>query len=401
MLHVDISGLNIGKFDSLKMKLLDIRKAKLPPFETYTEDFEKLKAALKRYRGYKRLILIGNGGSNTSFKAYHQALVPLGFEKELFILTTMEPDLLAELKAAFPRRKTLVMPISKSGTTIGVLEAMFAFKDYDMLPVTSPDSGAMSVIAKKAKFEMIPHPPVGGRFSGLTASAFAPALFFGIDAFSIDNGARTVYQSCNPQVPVERNPALKLACALYLLEKKGYSEVFCPIYSSKLCGFSTLIVQLMHESVCKKEKGQTFYCAEAPESQHHTNQRFFGGKKNVIGLFMTVEHQKDENSVVRVPDSVKDVKERSGNIGDIEGVPYAHSLEYEFQGTYQDALSKKIPCARVSLDKISAFTVGELIGFWHYVAVYSSMLRGVDPYDQPQVESSKDISFRLRKEHRK
>jgi glucose-6-phosphate isomerase len=401
MLNIDISDLNVKGFDSLKSKLVSFRNLELPAFDSYREDIDSITPIVRKYRKYDNLIVIGNGGSNTSFRAYHRALVPLSHKKRMAIMTTMEPDLINELKEVFPRRKTLIMPVSKSGTTIGLLEAMFAFPGYRLLPVTSPEEGALSVIAKKEDFDIIPHPAVGGRFSGLTAPAFAPALFFDIDVKSIDNGARAMYLRCSPKIPIEQNPALKLAAALYLLDKKGYDEIFCPIYSSKLVGFDNLIVQLLHESVCKKEKGQTIYCADAPESQHHTNQRFFGGKKNVLGLFVTVDSQKDTKSTVKVPDSVKDIKLREGELGDINGLPYYKSLEYEWRGTYEDATSKKIPCARVSLDVVSAFTVGEFIGFWHYVAVYSSWLRGVNAFDQPQVESSKELSFKLRKEHRK
>jgi glucose-6-phosphate isomerase len=401
MLYLDTSRSGISSFTELKAKLAAIKKAQIPVFDQYKEDLGSLKTVMHKYRRYKNLILIGNGGSNTSLKAYHSALVPLDSKKKLFILTTMEPDLLDELRHLFPRWRTLVMPVSKSGTTIGLLESLFAFPDYKMLPVTSPTEGALSVIAKKEGLDIIPHPNVGGRFSGLTSSALAPALFFNIDIDSIENGARAMYARCAPSMRIEENPALQLACVLYLLEKKRYSEIFCPIYSSKLAGFSNLIVQLMHESVCKKGRGQTIYCADAPESQHHTNQRFFGGKKNVLGLFVTVNSQHDSILKVKVPESVKAVEVRGGLVGDIDNVPYQKSLEFEFEGTYRDAVSNRIPCIKLSLDKISAFSVGEFIGFWHYVAVYSSLLRDVDPYDQPQVESSKDISFSLRKEHKK
>lgn len=400
MLHLDISHLNIKRYSSIKSKLDRIKKMEVPAFEKHKEDILRLAGILKRYRKYDNLIVIGNGGSNTSFRAFHQALVPMDSKKKAFILTTMEPDLISELKQVFPKRKTLVMPISKSGTTIGVIESLLAFDGYRMLPVTSPGTGALSVIAEKAGFEMVPHAPVGGRYSGLTASAFAPALFFGIEVEMIDNGARTMYKYCNPQVHIDKNPALQLAASLYLLDKKGYDEIFCPIYSSKLSGFQNLIVQLMHETVGKKKKGQTIFCADAPDSQHHTNQRFFGGKRNVLGIFLTVENQQDNDTKVKVPPSIRQIKARDGTIGDVNGVPYAKALEYEFRGTYEDAIDKNIPVAHISLDKVSAFSVGELMAFWHYVAVYSAWLRDLNPFDQPQVESSKDISFRLRRSYK-
>ncbi|MBW2996760.1 hypothetical protein KY349_00295 [Candidatus Woesearchaeota archaeon] len=400
MLNLDISRLKIKNFSALKKKLASIKKKGTPAFEQHKEDIEALKQALKKYRKYKNLILIGNGGSNTSFKAFHNALVHPDSKKKAFILTTMEPDLIEDIKSVFPRRKTLVMPVSKSGNTVGILEVMFAFEGYRMLPVTTPDSGALSTIAKKQSLDIIPHAPVGGRFSGLTASALAPALFLDIDAESIDNGARTMYKYCNPAVPLEKNPALQLAASLYLLEKKGFIEIFCPIYSSKLAGAQNLIVQLIHETVGKKGKGQTIFCADAPESQHHTNQRFFGGRKNVLGVFVTVGKQEDIESKVSVPDSVKSLKIRDGSLSDIDGVPYAKALEFEFRGTWEDAIKHKIPCAHINIDKVSPFSMGEFMAFWHYVAVYSAWLRDLDAFDQPQVETSKEISFRLRKEYK-
>ncbi|MBW2967209.1 hypothetical protein KY362_01855 [Candidatus Woesearchaeota archaeon] len=399
MLHLDISDMGIKSYASLKPKLEKIRKADAPPFERYKEDIPKLKEAMKRYRRFRNLILIGNGGSNTSMKAFHKALVPLDSRKGFEIIDTMEPDFLKEVKDKYGKWKTLVMPISKSGTTIGILEAMFAFDGYKFLPITSPNKAAMHKIATELKWRTIDHPVVGGRYSGLTACAFAPALFFGIDVAEIEKGARGMYKKCNPSVSIEKNPALQLAASLYLLERKGYSEIFCPVYSKKLSGFKNLIVQLMHESVCKKGHGQTIYCADAPESQHHTNQRFFGGKKNVLGLFITVETQDDDQSRVRIPDFSRDISIRSGKLGDIDNVPYAHALNFEFKGTYQDAVNNKIPCAHVELDRISPESVGEFLGFWHYVAVYSSMLRDVNPYDQPHVESSKELSFKLRQQY--
>lgn len=284
---------------------------------------------------------------------------------------------------------------------MGVIESLLAFSDYPLLPVTTPGTGAISVMAKKQGFDMIPHPEIGGRYSGLTASGLAPSLFFDMDVESIQHGAADMYEKCDPKVPIDQNPALQLAASLYILDKRGYDEIFCPIYSQKLADFKTLIVQLIHETVAKKRKGQTIFSDDAPESQHHTNQRFFGGPKNVCGIFLTVENQENKRSVVKVPASIRRIKERDGKLGDINGVPYEKSLEFEFRGTYQDAIDNKIPCAHISLDKVNAFSVGELIAFWHYVAVYSAWLRDVNPFDQPQVEASKAISFEMRRSYKK
>jgi len=231
----------------------------------------------------------------------------------------------------------------------------------------------------------------------VTASAYAPALFLDLDVEKIDAGLRNIYKLCHPSVPVEQNPALRLASCFYLLEQRGFFEIFCPVYSSRLKGFSLFIMQIIHETVGKKGKGQTIYAADAPESQHHTNQRFFGGHKNVIGLFVRVGNQDDSVMKVHVPEDLLHVQIRDGTLKDIDNIPYSKAFEFEFQGTYQEAVANKIPVAALVLDRVTPSSVGEFLGFWHYVAVYSAMLRGVDPFDQPQVESSKEISFSLRR----
>jgi glucose-6-phosphate isomerase len=393
--EVNTDALNIEDLSEISAKLEEMRQKELPVFENHHENVIELASKLKEHMDKKKLILIGNGGSNTSFLSYYKALLPLKKQQDIAIVTSQEPDYINDLKSAFPKDETIVMPISKSGNTLAVLEVLFDLLDYKVVPVTTNGKGALFELCQAKGLDFFEHPPVGGRYSGLTACAFIPALFYDIDCESIDKGAREMYSRCGPSVPIDQNPALSLAARMFLLEKKGYQEIFCPLYSKRLSGFSNLIVQLLHESVCKNGEGQTIYCAEAPESQHHTNQRFFGGKKNVIGLFIRVRDQNDQNNRIKVPDGLKGLELKSGKLGDVDNVPYAKALEFEFFGTFQDAQNNNIPGAEIVLEKLDAYNIGQLIGLWHYIAVYSSWLRDVNPFDQPQVEASKDISFRL------
>ena len=68
-------------------------------------------------------------------------------------------------------------------------------------------------------------------------------------------------------------------------------------------------------------------------------------------------------------------------------------MAFEMQGVIEDAQSKNIPLIHQSLTQFSEQGLGRFIAFWQMYAVYASTLRGVDPFDQPQVESSKKISF--------
>jgi len=180
---------------------------------------------------------------------------------------------------------------------------------------------------------------------------------------------------------------------LHEAEQEGYTEVFVPIYSPMLFGFGNLIMQLCHESFGKRSKGLTFVCAEAPESQHHTNQRFFGGRKNMVGFFIrNAEFSNDMD--IKCPAGWADIPYAKGTLGDVK-LPYSTAVHFEFQGTQKDAAQSKIPNIVLTVDRVDEENMGELMAFWQFFAVYSSVLRDVNPFDQPQVENSKKITKEL------
>ena len=382
-------------FSSIKEKLNKIKNKKRPDFALYKENLVYLVEKLKPYMKYKNIILIGNGGSNTSLNAFYTAL---NTKKNISILTTTEPDIINNLKKKFSKKDTLILAISKSGTTIGVIECLLSFRNYKILAITGRLS-PLEEISKKMNFEVIAHPNIGGRYSGLTSCAIIPALLCKIDVSKIIASAKRTYAKCAPQNKISNNPALKLAANLYLLEKKKYTEIIIPIYETKLLGFKNLITQLMHESVCKNKKGQTILCLDGPEWQHHTSQRFFGGKNNCIGLFIKTINQQDTKSKITIPKNLQNIELRNGSLKDLNGNLYADTLAYEFEGVYTHALKDKKPTITILINKLIPESVGELLALWQYTAVYSAWLRNVDPFNQPEVELAKEISFQLRKKH--
>ncbi|MCF7861986.1 hypothetical protein K9M79_07130 [Candidatus Woesearchaeota archaeon] len=374
-------------FENCIIKKVTIKSEESPVFE---HNFN-LPTGLSKFKHYHNILIIASGGSRTSFYAYYTALKKLRSDKEVIFLDTNEPDYLHLVKKQCKKKDTLVIPISKSGNTVTVLETMSFFKGYDMLAVTNPSEGALQKICEKEGIHIMEHPKIGGRYSGRTATAYVPSIILGIDVNQIEKGAANMISQCRG----DDNPALKVASVLFDLEKKGYTEVFTPFYSTKLFGFYPILVQLMHESVCKEGKGQSFYGDLGPECQHHTNQRFFGGRKNCIGLFFTQKSQDSEDKI-EYEKSILDVELGQGKIRDINGILYKDAFKSEFVGTYRDAAMKGIPLINIEVEKVDEDHCGQLITFLHYLAYYSSVLRKVNPFDQPQVENSKKISFSSR-----
>ncbi|MBI2549071.1 hypothetical protein HYW21_07010 [Candidatus Woesearchaeota archaeon] len=378
---------------SLQKKLNEIQTKPLPAFVTHEPDIYGIRAFVQPYHDYQTLLLLGNGGSINNFIALYEALTAWHNNgKQVIIVNTNEPEFITKIKKRFSNKDSLVMMISKSGENLVPLEALFAFQDYHWVGVTQEKS----TVAQLAKHSGVPvyiHPDVGGRYAGRTSCSFVPLAFFNLDIEQINEGALALYKKSHPSVPLTENKALQLSLYLLMLEEQGYGEVFMSFYTTALTGFLPLIVQLMHESVAKQEKGQTFFGGLAPETHHHTNQRFFGGPKNVVGLFVRVARH--QHLTLTVPQHLRKLPFRKGTLGDLHHLELGAALLYEYEGTRQHALKKKIPHAVLTLDAVTPYTVGELLAFFQYVAVYSSWLRDVNPFDQPEVEFAKSVSFRL------
>lgn len=359
-----------------------------PAFITYEPNFELIKKYEEKYKQYENLLIIGHGGSTNCFIADY---APLTYEakKWAYVLNTTDPDYIFQIKSQLEPKTTLVVAVSKSGETTTQLEALMPFADFPLLMVTGKD-GTLREIGEKLKADVVMHPPIGGRYNSFTEVALLPAGICGVDVKGLYEGAKKVYESYE-----QDNEAWHAASVLYQLEEDGYVDVFMPFYSHSLFPASALIVQLCHESFGKAGRGQTYFAHEAPESQHHTNQRFFGGQKNICGFFTTVDHflHPTQNEF---PSAVHSVQLKGHHLADISKVPLEKSMEFEAQGTMEDAKISGIPLAHLAIAGFVPEEIGKLIAFWQLYTVYASALRKVDPFDQPQVENSKIISFNKR-----
>ncbi|MEZ4180489.1 MAG: hypothetical protein R3B41_03210 [Candidatus Doudnabacteria bacterium] len=359
-----------------------------PTFANYHPDFVAIKKLAQKYQAYPKMIVIGHGGSITTFEGIYYALKQQT-QKQVFFLSTIDPDAISVIKDQTSPEDTVVVAISKSGQTVTQLEALAQFLDYSLVIVTGA-VGPLADIAHYKKSDVVIHPPIGGRYTGLTEVALLPAEMCGLDSEKIFDGGQELYQQFS-----QDNLAAQSAGVLYQLEQQGIVDVFLPIYAHKLFLFPNLIVQLCHESFGKNGQGQTYFAHEAPESQHHTTQRFFGGRKNITGWFIS-EAEFNHDLVTQFEDGIKNIVINEYHLSDLNGINLKQALAYEKTGTLEDAKINGIPVIDLELAKVDELEVGRFIAFWQMFAVYSSALRQVDPFDQPQVENSKKISFAKR-----
>lgn len=388
--NVDLASPEFGE------KIERIKNVPTPKFAKYTPNLGKLKELRIKYRDKKNIIVEGNGGAISNFRGIYGALGEAS-DKNVYLLDTEDPDYIAEIMSKCKKEDTLVVLTSKSGTRIQVLANYFALKDYPLLIITENNSGTLNLIReiKNIEISFYPKTEITDRYTGLTESALTSAEIVGIDTEDMIKGGKNMYSICDPASIIENNIALKLALTLDKLEEAGYTEMFLSIYSKKLSGFYELIVQLYHEGVCKKELGQTIYGGDAPENQHHTLQRLISGRKNSLGLFLTINNFTHKEVKIEVEEGLKKVPCRNIELEKLDGVSLEEIIKAEFEGTWQDVVDNRIPAINFRIENVSPYTVGEFMAFFQYTAFYSALLRNVNPCDQPGVEKSKENIFNI------
>lgn len=359
-----------------------------PAFLSYEPDVVAMQVLAAEFGQYKNILVIGHGGSITSSYAFYHALKHEAAKKAYF-LNTVDPDYIAELRKELAVQDTLVIAISKSGETVTQLEALSQFLDYQLLFITEKGS-TLNHIAQKVGARVVEHPPIGGRYTAFTEVSLLPAFLCGLDVQGLLRGARELFAQYEKE-----NLAWKAASILWQLELQGYTNVFMPIYSHYLYPTQGLVVQLCHESFGKAGKGQVFVASDAPESQHHTNQRFFGGAKNMCGFFIDVEHFASD-AAAQYPPVVHSVAIKGHPLFDINKIPLANAMHAELHGTLDEARLYAIPFIHMNVTSVTSVELGRFIAFWQLFAVYGSLLRKVNPFDQPEVEHAKKVSFEER-----
>lgn len=359
-----------------------------PVFIDYEPDFGAMEKIAKEYAHYANILVIGHGGSVTSSEAFYNALRYQATKKAYF-LNSIDPDYIAELKTELVPENTVVIAISKSGSDTTQLEMTSQFLGYPMVVVTMEGS-SLEQIAYKLNLPVVRHPEIGGRYTAFTEVALLPALLSGIDTAGLLRGAREVYALYEKE-----NLAWKAASVAWHLEEQGFVDVLGLIYSHYLFSVANLATQLCHESFGKEDRGQTYMFAEGSEVQHHTAQRLLGGRKNMAAWFIGL-HTFQSTLATAYPVSTHSVPFRGHPLFDLNAIPLAQAQNFELHATMESAKLAKIPCIYMELNGLEPVEFGRFLAFWQVFAVYSSLLRQVDPFDQPAVEVGKQISFNKR-----
>jgi transaldolase/glucose-6-phosphate isomerase len=219
-----------------------------------------------RKDGFKRILLLGMGGSSLAPLLFSTTFPKAQGWPELSVLDSTHPDQILAVEKTLDLEKTLVVVSSKSGSTIepNILYEYFHEKieakvgqtsGRQFVAITDPGS-SLERLAKERSFRKVFHgePAIGGRYSALSAFGTVPAALSGLDVKLMLERAELMVNSCSRFVPPKENPGVHLGMALGVLAKHGRNKVTF-IAPPELSSLELWLEQLIAESTGKQGKG--------------------------------------------------------------------------------------------------------------------------------------------------
>jgi transaldolase/glucose-6-phosphate isomerase len=321
-----------------------------------------------RNDGFTHVLLLGMGGSSLGPEAFRRIFGKVEGFPELHVLDSTDPLTVKSFEESVDLPHTLFIVSSKSGTTT---EPLMFYKYFfnrmreikgdrageNFIAITDPGT-LMEAMAKGDGFRRIflNPPDIGGRYSVLSYFGMVPAALQGFDFKCLLDRADTITHACAHFVPTADNPAARLGAVLGTLAVAGRDKLTLST-SSEIASRGLWIEQLLAESTGKEGKGIIPIAGERL------------GAPGVYGndrLFVHIG--------VGEPDA-----ETESKLGALEAAGH--------------------PVVRRTLR--DAFDLGEEFYLWEMATAIAGKIIGINSFDQPNVQESKDNTKRLLEEYKK
>ena len=368
------------------------------------------KAAKKIQEDSEVLVVIGIGGSYLGARAaieflrhsfYNMVSKEIRKTPEIYYAgNSISGTYLKHLIDVIGDRDFSVNVISKSGTTTEPAIAFRVFKEMlekkygkeeaakRIYATTDKAKGALKKLATEEGYETFVVPDdVGGRFSVLTAVGLLPIAVSGADIDKLMEGAAEG-RKLALEAPYEENDAVKYAVIRNILHQKGKSVEILANYEPGLHYVAEWWKQLYGESEGKDQKGIFPASVDLTTDLHSMGQFIQDGSRIMYETVLNVEESECE--IVIQEEAV-----------DLDGLNYLAGKNMDFvnksamNGTILAHTDGNVPNLMVSIPRQDEYSLGHLFYFFEFACGVSGYLLGVNPFNQPGVESYKKNMFAL------
>jgi len=381
------------------------------PVDYDKEEFGRIKKAAAKIQGDSDVLLvIGIGGSFLRARAAiefltHSFYNVLSKEERkapeiYFVGNSISSKYIKDLQDVLKGKDFSINIISKSGTTTEPAIAFRVFKEMliekygkeeankRIYATTDKAKGALKNLANQEGYESFVVPDdVGGRFSVLTAVGLLPIAVSGVDIDKLMEGAAFGRKKAL-DTPYEENPALLYASIRNILFRKGKSVEIVANYEPSLHYVSEWWKQLYGESEGKDQKGIFPAAVDLTTDLHSMGQFIQDGARIMF------------ETVLEIEDSSAEVILKEEDV-DTDGMNYLAGKTVDFvnksamNGTILAHTDGQVPNLKVNIPAQDAYCLGQLFYFFEFACGISGYLLGVNPFNQPGVESYKRNMFAL------
>ena len=230
-----------------------------------TEELRTFAASAKK-RGIRDVVLLGMGGSSLGPEVFRATFGSLEGFPRLWVLDSTVPGWVRQVTQAIDPARSLFILASKSGGTIEVMSLFAHFWELvhqtpghqggeQFLAITDPGTGLEKLAAEHQFWRIFTNPPdIGGRYSVLSYFGLVPAALMGIDVTRLLTRATVMAQACRTLPPLGQNPGADLGATMASLAQTGHNKVTL-IASPQITAFGLWAEQLLAESTGKEGTG--------------------------------------------------------------------------------------------------------------------------------------------------
>ncbi|MCI9128086.1 MAG: glucose-6-phosphate isomerase [Eubacterium sp.] len=381
------------------------------PVDYDKDEFERIKKAAKKIQGDSEvLVVIGIGGSYLGARAaieflrhgfYNNVSKEVRKTPEIYYAgNSISPAYLKGLVDVIGDRDFSVNIISKSGTTTEPAIAFRVFKEMlekkygkeeaakRIYATTDKEKGALKGLATAEGYESFVVPDdVGGRFSVLTAVGLLPIAVSGADIDKLMDGAASGRDKALNNV-FEENDAMLYASIRNILHRKGKLVEITANYEPSLHYFGEWWKQLYGESEGKDQRGIFPAAVDLTTDLHSMGQFIQDGSRIMFETVVNIENTDAKIYIEEDPD-------------DLDGLNYLAGKDMDFvnksamNGTVLAHTDGNVPNLMVNVPEQNEFYLGELFYMYEFACGISGYILGVNPFNQPGVESYKRNMFAL------
>lgn len=378
------------------------------PTDYDKDEFSRIKkAATKIQQTSDLLIVIGIGGSYLGARAAIEFVKSSNYnvlKKDTpdiyFAGNSISPTALNEIVSLCEGRDFCVNVISKSGTTTEPAIAFRVFKEMlvkkygeeqaaqRIFVTTDKEKGTLKALSDSQGFETFIVPDdVGGRYSVLTAVGLLPIAVSGMDLDALMQGALDAQKSLM-QTDVLQNDCYKYAAIRNILYRQGKTTEMMVSYEPSYAMMNEWFKQLFGESEGKDGKGIFPASAIFSTDLHSLGQYIQDGKRNLFETVVVFKKPKQE-MIISFDD------ENTDGLNFLAGKEMSFINQKAFEGTILAHTDGGVPNIVLEVEEMTEYELGYLIYFFEKACAISGYILGVNPFNQPGVESYKKNMFAL------